>query len=328
MKKFLYIFFILLISFNLKAEGGQAFAFLKNNFGVRAAGMGGSFVSISNDVSCIYYNPAGLLNLNDLELTAETQVLSFGRSLNYVALGKPFKINKISYATGFSWINYSSGSDIEERKTNSFEPESRFSNNANIFVFSTATRLMKNFYIGGNFKFLFQNIKDVKGSGIGFDFGVVLKIFDNLNAGFTLQNISTNINWNNNSRIEKVPQYFLSGISYEFINLFGLNKFDLITGGDMIYAGPDHFKLKFGGELLIDKFIAIRTGFNDTLTLGFGIKITPTEIFLVKIDYSFSRDLILTDEFNHRIGITIDYVIPHWGVSDKRESETKESNQW
>ncbi len=328
MKRILYIFLILLIFLNLKAEGGQAFAFLKNNFGVRAAGMGGSFVSISDDVSCIYYNPAGLLNLNDLELTAETQVLSLGRSLNYVALGKPFEINKTFYATGFSWINYSSGSDIEERKTNSFEPESKFSDGANIFVFSTAAKLMKNFYIGGSFKFLFQNIKDVKGSGIGFDFGVALKIFDNLNAGFTLQNISTNINWNSNSRIETVQQYFLSGISYEFLNLFGLNKFDLISGVDIIYAGPDHFKLKTGCELLIDKFIAIRVGFNDTLTVGLGIKITPTEIFSVKIDYSFSRDLILTNEFNHRIGITFDYVMPHWGVSDKIKSENKESNEW
>lgn len=325
MKKIFYISIFTLIFISIKADGGQAFAFLKNDFGVRATGMGGSFVSLADDVSCIYYNPAGLLKLNDLEFSAETHILSFGRNLNYVALGKPFEINKLYYATGFSWINFSSGSDIEERKTNSPEPESKFSNNANIFVFSTATRIMKNFYIGGNFKFLFQNIKDTKGSGIGFDFGVFLKIFNNLNAGFTIQNISTNINWNNTSRIETLPQYFLYGFSYEFENLFDLNQFDLICGVDMIYAGVDYFKLKLGSELFINKFLAIRAGYNGTLTFGIGIKLYPTEIFSIKIDYSFLRDFILEDEFNHRIGITFDYVFPHWGIIET-EKEAKKKN--
>ncbi len=327
MRSFVNLLLFILIAINLMGYGGQSFAFLKNDFGVRAVSMGGSFVSLADDVSCIYYNPAGLLKLYDLELSAETHILSFGRNLNFIALGRPFEINKLYYATGFSWINFSSGSDIEERRTNSPEPISTFSNNANVFIFSTATSIMKNFYIGGNFKFLFQNIKDTKGRGIGFDLGVYFRIFNNLNAGFALHNISTNINWDNSSRIETVPQYFLCGFSYEFKNLSELKVFDLITGIDFVYEGPDYFKIKTGSELFINKFIALRAGYNGALTFGFGVKLFITEIFTMEIDYSFFKDFILEDEFNHRIGITFDYIFPHWGTIDMNKNEKENAKK-
>jgi len=330
MKKIIFLI-LFIINMNVFADGGQPFSFLKNGVGVRATAMGKAFTAVANDVSSIYYNPAGLLRLNDLELTAETYLLSFGRNMNYIAIGKPFELNKNVYASGFSWINFSSGDDIEERITNSDSPESKFSNSANLFIFSTATQLIKDFYVGGNFKFLFQNIKDVKGSGIGFDLGVFIKLFDNFNAGFTIQNISTNVNWSNTSHIETLPQYFLCGISYEFSDTVFDKEIHIIPAFDFIYTSPDYYKIGLGFELTYNKFVSIRVGYNDTFSAGFGLNIQTTPVFSIKLDYTFLNDLILKEEFNHRLGITFDYVFPHWGKVEKREEdkEKKEDNdEW
>ena len=44
------------------AHGAQSSAaqFLKLGFGARALGMGESFVAVADDISSVYYNPAGL----------------------------------------------------------------------------------------------------------------------------------------------------------------------------------------------------------------------------------------------------------------------------
>ena len=101
---------LLLLPVGLFADtGGEAFAFLKAGAGSRATGMGGAFTSVSDDCSGSFYNPAGLVRVNGLQLIAETYFLSFGRSLNFVSTCKPFTIGNNVYSVGFSWINYSGG---------------------------------------------------------------------------------------------------------------------------------------------------------------------------------------------------------------------------
>ena len=45
--------------------GTDAAAFLKKSVGVKAVGMGGAFTSIADDTSAIYWNPAGLAQIQD-----------------------------------------------------------------------------------------------------------------------------------------------------------------------------------------------------------------------------------------------------------------------
>ena len=68
MKKFILIIFLFAFSNTLFGGGfskvGTAAAqFLKIGVGARAMGLGGTFSAIANDVSTIYWNPAGIANL-------------------------------------------------------------------------------------------------------------------------------------------------------------------------------------------------------------------------------------------------------------------------
>ena len=43
-------------------------AFLEIGAGARSLGMGGAFVSVANDASSMYWNPAGIVNVNTVNL--------------------------------------------------------------------------------------------------------------------------------------------------------------------------------------------------------------------------------------------------------------------
>ena len=53
-----------------QGDGGQAGAFLRYGIGARAMGMGGAFVAVSDDASGLYWNPAGLVGAQRLEISS------------------------------------------------------------------------------------------------------------------------------------------------------------------------------------------------------------------------------------------------------------------
>src|SRR3990172_5369825 len=70
------ITFILVITFQAVSFAGgfskvgtAAAQFLKIGVGARAMGLGGSFTAIANDVSSLYWNPAGITNIPEFSLS-------------------------------------------------------------------------------------------------------------------------------------------------------------------------------------------------------------------------------------------------------------------
>ena len=309
----------------LNAAGGEPFAFLKLGMGTRATGMGCAFTSIADDASAAYYNPAGTVNLKGLELMGETYFLSFGRSVNYVATAKPFILNGGTYAVGASWINNSSGEDIEVRLTNSTEADSRISDSTHIFLFNVASRFSDNISLGGNFKFLFETLGTNRATGVGFDLGGMVNIADNLNFGLSFTGISTNVTWNSSTHSETIPQVINAGLSYKYVNMFGAAGFSILPAVDLVYNSFSGFKVRAGAEFSLNDFLFIRGGYNNALCLGAGIRLKPSQIFSVKMDYAFVADNAEPGAANHRLGAVIVYVFPETGVIHKNGPDLKQT---
>ncbi|PKL91978.1 MAG: hypothetical protein CVV21_04335 [Candidatus Goldiibacteriota bacterium HGW-Goldbacteria-1] len=314
----------------LLAEGGQPGAYTKLGAGVRATGMGSAYTAAADDTASAVYNPAGLVLLPDLQLSAETYLMSFDRAVNYISIGKPFDIHKNIYSVGFSWFNYSAGGDIEVRSTDSYEPESLISDSVNVFIFTAATTLAGNLFVGGNFRYYIEAIGKTRGSGTGFDFGAILLINEWLKAGINVSNISTFITWNNSTMVESIPLTAAAGISARAAEPFEVKGLNLSASADFFYSTYEYIKGAIGGELTWNDFAAIRMGFDgQNITAGAGIKLKPSEIFYVKFDYAFKPDNILPGEANHRIGITADYIFPHFAkVDDVTKTEKAKINEW
>jgi hypothetical protein len=312
MKKIFFIFLINLIIINCYCDyGGEPVAFLKLKAGARATAMGGAFTSISDNLSGVLYNPAGIINLNGFELFAETYLLSFGRSVNFVATGKPVSIGNNYYSLAFSWLNYSAG-PVEMRLTNSPEPQKLISDISNIFYFTVSMKLLKNLDFGGNFKFIHQAIDEKTAKGFGFDMGFLLNPIDNLYLGMSIINISTYLQWEKNPYIETASASINLGISYNFKSIMNIRNFDILVAIDGIYSTFDYFVVKSGVEIKVNNFFYTRAGYDKTINIGAGFKFSPSEIFIIKFDYCLSGDVILQDNINNRISLAIDYIFPHW----------------
>ena len=68
MKKFITLLIIITlqavsIAGDFSKVGTTSAQFLKIGVGARAMGLGGSFTALANDVSTLYWNPAGITNL-------------------------------------------------------------------------------------------------------------------------------------------------------------------------------------------------------------------------------------------------------------------------
>ena len=102
-KNIIYVVFIGLLSANFSfaaSDGGLPGYFLNQNVGVRALGMGGSYVSLSDDISAIYWNPAGLNFLQQNEISFMHNILFESTRCDFVGLGFP-SLNSINVGVGF-----------------------------------------------------------------------------------------------------------------------------------------------------------------------------------------------------------------------------------
>ena len=69
MKKLLFLVIMtagfLMFALAQDKAGTAGMTFLKMDVTARANSLGGSFIGLSDDASCLYYNPAGMMNLKN-----------------------------------------------------------------------------------------------------------------------------------------------------------------------------------------------------------------------------------------------------------------------
>jgi len=242
--------------------------FAGENIGARSFALK-SYIAVSNDVWTIFYNPAGISNLKDREI-----------SISYIPA--QFEIPELSKKA----IAY-------------FEPSLpvKFGAGVQIFGFSlykeTAFKLSiaKNFNlfdIGVNLNYNLVSIKNYGSAGaFSVDLGFLSNPLKFLKFGFALKNmVATKLG----QAREGLPKEFDFGVAIlPYENL-------------LISAQVDkeiYFKesFKYGVEYAVENFLFIRVGFMNypvQYSGGFGLN-----IFLFQVDYSINQhqSLGLTHQF-------------------------------
>ena len=168
-------------------SGTTAAQFLKVQVGARAIGMGGAYVAMANDVTSIYWNPAGLSRIgpnggahfSHANWLADTKFDFAAAAIKAGSLG----------TFGLSFTSLSMP-DMQVRTE--FEPEGTgefFSAMDMTLGLSYARAITDRFAVGFNMKYLRQQIWHMSASSIAFDVGVLFQTdFDWLTLGMSIAN--------------------------------------------------------------------------------------------------------------------------------------------
>jgi len=212
MKKLVFLLLFSIIGVNAQDSSKYSNEFLNIGVDAQSIGMSNAVVSSTSDVNSTYWNPAGLLQLKDKQISLmHSNYFANIATYNFVAYATPIDDES---ALGFSMIRF--GVDdildttqlIDDQGNINFDRINLFSTADYAFIFSYARRLkFKNLNYGVNIKIIRRIIGDFSNSwGFGMDFGIQFKTSNNWNFGLMARDITTTYNsWSiNEDRLDDI----------------------------------------------------------------------------------------------------------------------------
>jgi len=188
-----------------KNSGVSSAQFLKLGGSARASSMGEAYAGISDDAAAVFYNPAGLANIEETMLSLTHNFMfedlfcdwiSFIHSTGYGEFG--VGIQYLSYGT----IKEISETGVEGGTMNPYDMAVTLSHGREILGFSA----------GMNLKIILSKISN-NASAVCADFGGMYKIMnDDVSLGAVIQNVGTSMKYSDKSA--PLPLNFKLGGQY------------------------------------------------------------------------------------------------------------------
>jgi hypothetical protein len=266
-------------------EAGDAAPFLKTGVGPRALAMGNAFISIADDSSAAYWNPAGIAYMKENQAGFIYSKMSLDRDYNFASVSLPGW--RVAASAIMSGVRDIPGYDALDNPTGSFDEK-------NIaMLFSYAYKLSDDLSAGANLKVISAKIQDASGFGYGADLGLMAKVTGQLSAAIVLQDLYTKLNWTA-GHTERVPLVGKIGASYDLFAP-GAKSYNLKLSADAEkYSTRKRTIFNFGSEFSLPYNLALRAGIADNfLTAGFGLRFK-----FAGLDYCYKVDKMKLENTN------------------------------
>jgi DNA uptake protein ComE-like DNA-binding protein len=284
------IFLLILVFFTslgiLRAE------FEQQALSGRIAAMAQAVTAASNDATAVVTNPAGLVNLGNLQVVTGHDKL-FGMSelkRDFISVAQPF-IQRADLVAGFSWQRFGSTSLYKETT----------------FTFSFGRKVSQKIAMGLGFNFFDQSIiESPNRSSVGVDLGLLFMPSKNFRIGFVTKNL-------NNPRLnEELKQIIRGGVALlKNGNVFSLDFEKTLDEDDLNW--------RVGEEYWMSKNFVLRGGFETNpmrFTAGFGLR-----FYNWQVDYAYQSHQVL--DLTHTISVTFDFSTIHIKVPGFRWYDKK-----
>jgi len=308
MKKLITLIF--LVTFQVVNFGGgfskvgtTAAQFLKIGVGARAMGLGGSFTALANDVTSLYWNPAGITNINNFSLAVSHSEWFADISHDFAGVVLPLSTSDIIA------INVVALNTGEQEVTTVIQPEGTgvFYDVSDLSIgLSYARALTDRFSVGLTVKYIQQNLYNESASTFAVDIGTTLRTgFHDLIIAMSLSNFGgnmklegrdlitiSNINnqdsrgYNPDARLKTepwpLPLMFRVGIAMDLIGGSDpfidseMNRFTMAIDG--VHPNDNTEKVNIGGEYAWNETVFARLGYKinydvEKWTFGVGVKV-------------------------------------------------------
>ncbi len=308
--------------------------FLKMGVGGRATAMGGGFVALADDGSSLFWNPAGMMGVKSLTVSASHNDWLLDINHDYLSLILPGRQNE---RIGVSVSALTMG-DQPVRTLEAPEGTGLVYNVMDLAVSAAYARQMSDLLsIGITGRYIQLNAYNESASTLALDVGSILKSpHYGLKIGMSLSNFGGDFQYRGRDLILKadtddeidgnyssdvdlrtepwpLPLMIRIGVSWD---IMGLNeaplqsqnsRLTLALDADHPNDGPEH--LNFGLEYAVKEMIYFRMGYRNNydqemFTMGTGIRLDMKQHGIIKMDYAvkpmdvFGNTSILSVEFS------------------------------
>ncbi len=336
MRKYILMIMAILAAAGALSAGRYAGDFMMIGAGVRSLGMGGAFAAIADDGSAMYWNPSGISQIRESEISIMHAFLYNGlASYDHITYCQPLP-SDVTIGLNVTRLtitdipvfaeSYLIGTNVDERINNSAYqlpgiPDGKFSSTDDLYQFAFSKHfhydlnmgwlffaLPLDLYAGANVKFIKRNILENQGSGTGIDFGVKMKtdlgiLFDwdvlgKLDFGLNFQDIAgTDISWDTYSEHrDEVLFNTKLGVAVSQPIPPLDSELMLVYDYDYVYDGCSHYGLQWSYKDLG----ALRAGYYDNnFTCG-----ATVNVYGVGIDYALVTNPV---GITNRIGLRVNF---------------------
>ncbi len=273
--------------------------FLKIGIGPRAVGMGEAQVAICNDVTSVFWNPAGLVKIGGQEASFMCNLWLEGTRLQYFGYTCPHP----TIGTFAGSINYLSMDKIQGYTANDVKTGKVTAHDL-LGVISYARELPYGIYGGINLKFIQQKLEKESSFATGFDIGVIgslgrwLKVEDleDLTIGLNLQNFGSKVEFQKEEASLPLNFKFGVGLRKEVLG----DPLTIAIDGNL--PNDNDFYGSLGIEYWVRDLIALRLGYKSGEELGNGLSFgAGIKVNIFQLDYALVHFGELG--YTHRIGI-------------------------
>jgi hypothetical protein len=289
--------------------------FLKIETGAKSIAMGGAFVSIANDASAVYWNPAGIAKLQNNTATFTHTKWLADTDHNFAAL--IIKMGDM-HSVG---ISYTSLTMPDMKVRNEYYQEGTgeyFSASDYSLGISYAINITKDFSMGFTAKYIGQTIWHMTASTVALDAGLLYNTpLPGLRVGMSVSNIGGKMKYDgrdnfiyydynsdeygNNDKIFAevkmdewdLPLMFRAGLSMDVIST---ENHRLTISADAIHPNDYDESVNAGFEYGFNNRFFIRAGYKslfkleseEGLTAGLGLIYFLTDYMPLKVDYAYA----------------------------------------
>jgi long-subunit fatty acid transport protein len=164
------------------ANGTSGASFLKMGAGARAAAMGESVVSNTNDATATYWNPAGLAQVEEVQISAMQNTHLVDTDYQHVAAVKP--LGRLGLGLSLARMNYGS----IDRYNNSNVKDGDFQATSLAVGLSLGAKISDDISLGGTLKMIRESIENEGASGVAADMGFLYNV-NGYTWGAAIQNV-------------------------------------------------------------------------------------------------------------------------------------------